>query len=346
MAAGTTPTRPPTPPAPSSDNKPIVHQTITLRVDLRALVALGGALIIIGSFLPWVSVQFEPIVRVVGPVTSGGWPILIFGVLAIVLQFWSPFQTPRVSLPAAALGFAAGVMALASALNTIGLGRTIMGDTAVSPLAGIGIGIYLTLAGSLIAILAGLAPQPINHEPARAELRMWKASTAIFAAFVVLCGLSSVLFGSWIGAGGSSGRGGTPTPSALDAGLLATPLINVESNPLVEGTSAEVPPPTIAPEVVVVPTSVLRPTDAPKLTEPPIGETPALIPTRVPPAPPPTATASPTATPTVTPTPSATTSSPIGTPTITPTSSITPTPTITGTATITPTVTPTPTATP
>jgi hypothetical protein len=317
-----------------------VHQTISLRVDLRALAALGGALIIIGSFLPWVSVQFEPIVRVMGPVTSGGWPILIFGVLTIVLQFWLPFRTPRVSLLAAALGFAAGVMALASALNTIGLGRTIMGETAMSPLSGIGIGIYLTLAGSLIAILAGLAPQPINHEPARAELRLWKGSTAIFAAFVVLCGLSSALFGSWIGAGGSSDRAGTPTPSALDAGLLATPLINVESNPLVDSASAEIPTPTSTPPAVVA-----VPTEAPPTepvvppTEPPISATPAEIPTRVPPTPTPTATTPPTATPTLTPTPSVTVASPVGTPTITPTPSITPTPTITGTATITPTST-------
>lgn len=319
----------------------IVQRTITLRVDLRALAALGGALIIIGSFLPWVSAQFQPIVRMMGPVTSGGWPILIFGVLAIVLQFWSPFQTPRVSIPAAALGFAAGTMALASALNTIGLGRTIMGDTAVSPLSGIGIGIYLTLAGSLIAILAGLAPQPINHEPARAELRLWKASTAIFAAVVVLCGLSSALFGSWIGAGGSSDRAGTPTPSALDAGLLATPLINVESNPLSESTPAAVPPPTVASDVVAAPTSETPPTQPPL----PPSETPTLVPTRVPP----TATLLPSATPTIKPTPSMTIASPISTPstpTPTPTPTITPTATITATATITPTVTPTPTATP
>ncbi len=327
----------------SRETQPIVQRTITLRVDLRALAALGGALIIIGSFLPWVSAQFQPIVRMMAPVTSGGWPVLIFGVLAIVLQFWQPFPTPRVSLPAAALGFAAGAMALASALNTIGLGRTIMGDTAVSPLSGIGIGIYLSLAGSLIAILAGLAPQPVNHEPARAELRLWKASTAIFAAFVVLCGLSSALFGSWIGAGGSSGRVGTPTPSALDADLLAIPLINVESNPLEESTPATVPPPTVAADTAATPTSEIPPTEPPlPPTEPPISETPTLVPTRVPP----TATVLPTSTPTITPTPSATTSSPISTPTITPTPSITPTPTITGTATITSTVTPTSTATP
>jgi hypothetical protein len=331
MAAGTSP---PKPPASSSDNKPIVHQTISLRVDLRALAALGGALIIIGSFLPWVSAQFQPIVRVLAPATTGGWPILIFGVLTIVLQFWLPFKTPRVSLPAAALGFAAGVMALASALNTIGLGRAVLGESSVSPLAGIGIGIYLTLAGALITILAGLAPQPINHEPARAELRLWKGSTAIFAAFIVLCGLSSVLFGSWIGAGGSTGAAGTPTPSVLDAGLLATPLINVESNPMEEGITAEGSTPT--PEAVALPTEAL-PTEPPQ----PPTDIPELIPTREPPTFEPPPTELPTATPSQTPTRQVTVVSPINTPTISPTPSITPTPSTTGTVTTTPTVTPT-----
>ncbi len=319
-----------TPPPPASEAKPIVHRSINLRVDLRALAALGGALIIIGSVLPWVAPQFQPIVRVIGPATSGGWPILVFGVLAIVLQFWPQFRTPRVSLPAAALGFAAGIMALSSALTTIGLGRTLIGEQTISPLTGVGIGIYLTLAGSLIAVLAGLAPQPANHEPARAELRLWKASTAVFGAMVVLCGLGAVLFGSWIGSGGTSGNG-TPTPSALDAGILATPLINVEVNPLGENTGSETTP-TLLPEI---------PTEAPSPTPEtiiPTRELPPTVtststPTRVPsatltPATLTSATSSPTASPTgtLTPTPSATTSSsPLDTPTTTPTSTPTPT---------------------
>ena len=68
-----------------------------------------------------------------------------------------------------------------------------------------------------------------GHEPARAELRLWKASTAILGAIVVLCGLGAVLFGSWIGSGGLTGGGGTPTPIPFNAGILATPLINVEA---------------------------------------------------------------------------------------------------------------------
>jgi hypothetical protein len=309
--------------------KPVVHRTITLRVDLRALAALGGALIIIGSFLPWVAPQFQPVVRVFGPATSGGWPILLFGVLAIVLQFWPQFRAPRVSLPAAALGFAAGMMALASALNTIGFGRTLIGEQPISPLTGVGIGVYLTLAGSLIAVLAGLAPQPPNHEPARAELRLWKASTAILGAIVVLCGLGAVLFGSWIGSGGGLGRGGTPTPLPLDAGVLATPLINVEVNPLGENAGfASAATPTLERPTEVPPPTPAEPIATPEL---PPTEIPTLIPTRVPPA---TFTLAPSPTATLTPTPSATFSpSPQETPTSTPSSTPTSTPTLTPTAT-------------
>jgi hypothetical protein len=316
-----------TPPPPPAEVKPIVHRTISLRVDLRALAALGGALIILGSFLPWVAPQFQPVVRVLGPATTGGWPILLFGVLAIVLQFWPQWRTPRVSLPAAALGFAAGVLALSSALNTIGLGRTVLGEQTISPLIGVGIGVYLTLAGSLIAVLAGLAPLPPIHEPARAELRLWKASTAIIVSGVVLCGLSATLFGSWIGSGGLTGPGGTPTPIPFNAGILATPLINVEVDPLGEETT---PGPAAPAPTVEIPTPVPAPTEAPPPPNTPETQVDAatLVPTREPPA-----TATPTDT--LTPTPTATfPPSPQETPTLTPTA--------TTTATATPTLTATP----
>ncbi len=338
MTVNATPPKWTTPP-PSSEVKPIVHRTITLRVDLRALAALGGALIIIGSFLPWVAPQFQPVVRVFGPATSGGWPILLFGVLAIVLQFWPQFRTPRVSLPAAALGLAAGALALASALNTIGLGRVLIGDEAISPLTGIGIGVYLTLAGSLIAVLAGLAPLPLQHEPARAELRLWKASTAIIGSIVILFGLSAVLFGSWIGSGGGISQG-TPTPEALDTNILATPLINIEVNPLGEtntGTeTAETPTPALEIPTEIPPTPLIQPNPSNTPEVPPTEVTPLVIPTRAPLA---TATLSPSPTATLTPTPSATfQSSPQDTPSTTPTT--TPTPTTTATPTPTATATP------
>jgi hypothetical protein len=313
-----------TPPPSAPEAKPVIHRTITLRVDLRVLAALGGTLIIVGSFLPWVAPQFQPVVRVFGPATSGSWPILLFGVLAIVLQFWPQLRTPRVSLPAAALGFAAGAIALASALSTIGVGRTLIGEQTISPLTGVGIGVYLTLAGSLIAVLAGLAPLPPHHEPARAELRLWKASTAILGTIVVLFGLVAVLFGSWIGSGGA-GRGGTPTPSAIDAGLLVTPFINVQVDPLSTpetAPSAEfVSTPTIEIPIDVTPTPLVsaESTDVSPATP---TDNPTLIPTRIPPTP----TLALTETPTPTPPASSTQQqSPIDTPT--PTATPTPTPT-------------------
>jgi hypothetical protein len=261
-------------------------------------------------------------VRVLGPSTTGGWPILVFGVLAIVLQFWPQWRTPRVSLPAAALGFAAGVLALASALNTIGLGRTVLGEQTISPLIGIGLGVYLTLAGSFIAVLAGLAPMPPGHEPARAELRLWKASTAILASIVVLCGLSATIFGSWIGSGGLTGGGGTPTPIPFNAGILATPLINVEVDPLGEEATPVAPIPT---REIPTPFPTLTEVVQPSPTLENATEIPTSTPTLIPPItdtpqPSPTATLSPT--PTITPQPS---------PLETPTETLTPTPTLTPT---------------
>jgi len=153
---------------------------------------------------------------------------------------------------------------------------------------------------------------------------LWKASTAIFGAIVVLCSLGAVLFGSWIGSGGA-GRGGTPTPLPLDASALAAPLINVEVNPLEGNTGFEgaATTPTLeGPTEVPPPTPLIQPglSSTPKL---PPTETPTLVPTRVPPA-----TSTPTLT--LTPTPSVTLpSSPLDTPTSTSTSTSTPTPTAT-----------------
>jgi hypothetical protein len=209
----------------------------------------------------------------------------------------------------------------------------VLGEQTISPLIGVGLGAYLTLAGSFIAVLAGLAPLPPGHEPARAELRLWKASTAILASVVVLCGLSAVMFGSWIGSGGLTGPSGTPTPIPFNAGILATPLINVEVNPLGEDTApGEVTPPPEQPTEAPPPTLPVEPEPS-ATSELPSGF-PTLIPTREPPA---TFTPSPSPTITLTPTPTATfPPSALTTPTSTPTPTATPT----ATPTLTPTATP------
>lgn len=301
----------------------IVYRAITLRVDLRALAALGGALILIGSLLPWVTAPFEPVVRA-KQTTGGGWPLLIIGVVSIVLAFLPRFRTARVSAPAAALGFAAGLLALNSLTTTLAVRDALIGAQAVSAWSGVGSGVYLTLAGSIIAILAGLAPHPFHNEPARAEIKLWHSSFAIYAALAVLVILGAVALG-W-SLGGGAGQA-SPTPPAFNTNLLATPLINVQVNPLgvetVEATPAEGSVPAIEP-ATPTPTLAALPPEPP--TPPPI-EPPTQPPPFVPLPTEPPIVFPPTETPTATPTPTPTVTppvSPLGTPTLTPTPSSTP----------------------
>ncbi len=299
----------------------IVYRAITLRVDLRALAALGGALILIGSLLPWVTAPFEPVVRA-RQTTGGGWPLLIIGVVSIVLAFLPRFRTARVSAPAAALGFAAGLLALNSLTTTLAVRDALIGVQAVSAWSGVGPGVYLTLAGSIIAILAGLAPHPFHNEPARAEIKLWHSSFAIYAALAVLVILGAVALG-WSLGGGGAGQA-SPTPPAFNTNLLATPLINVQVNPLGAAGPEEATPTEGGAPAIVPPTST--PTLAASPPEPPTPP-PAEPPTQAPPFVPlptePPIVFPPTETPTATPTPTVTPPvSPLGTPTLT----LTPTP--------------------
>ncbi len=327
---------------PGETQRPVVHRSITLRVDLRALAALGGALIIVGALLPWVTPLFQPFVRALSPAIGGGLPVIIIGILIIALLFMPRFTTPRVSLSAAAFGFTAGLLAAWSALNTLSVGRMIVGDQNISPISGVGLGVYLTLAGAVIAVLAGLAPQPPHYEAARAEVRLWQPGAAVLAAIAILFLLSAAFAGFWLGNGGSAGQVSTPTPEPLNSNVLDTPLINVEVNPLTTaapiGTPPAGTPPAGTPEPTETPLIQFEPTFTP---EPEIN----LIPTREPPQP--TEPTSPLPTPgnMLESTPTATythTPTPTGSPTPTGTGTFTATPTSTGTLTATPTATPTP----
>ncbi|HZY42469.1 MAG TPA: hypothetical protein VFF59_10790, partial [Anaerolineae bacterium] len=216
-----------TTPTPAEATPPtIIYRAITLRVDLRVLAAIGGALIIIGALLPWVTPAFEPFQRALRQTTTGSWPVVAIGAISILILFFSRFRTPRVSTGVAALGLVAGLLAFNSALNTLALRDVVIGTQSLSTLSGIGLGVYLTLAGSIIAILAGLAPQPIGGDVARAEIRLWQPSFAIFGSMFVLFLLGAIGLGVWLGGSGSSDRSATATPAAFDTGLFSTPLIN------------------------------------------------------------------------------------------------------------------------
>ncbi len=329
-----TPSRPPV--VSGETQRPVVHRSITFRVDLRALAALGGALIIVGALLPWVTPLFQPFVRALSPVAGGGLTLIIIGILIIALLFMPRFTTPRVSLGAAAFGFTAGLLAAWSALNTLSVGRMVVGDQTISPVSGVGLGVYLTLAGAVIAVLAGLAPQLPHNEPARAEVRLWQPGVAILATIAILCLLGSAAAGFWVGNGGSTGGVSTPTPQPLDSNVLNTPLINVEVNPLTTPTPVGTPPPT-APAPTETPLIQFEPTLTPEPTEFVIPTQEPLQPTE-PTSPLPTPSNTSTHTPTATHTPTPT-GSPTSTGTVTPTGSPTPTGTVTPTGSPTPTVT-------
>lgn len=308
------------------DNTPptIVYRAITLRVDLRVLAAIGGALIVVGALLPWVTPTFEPFLRALRGATVGGWPLIAIGVVAIVILFLPRFRTPRVSIGVATLGLVAGVLALNSALNTLAVRDALVGDQSISSWSGIGLGVYLTLAGSIIAILAGLAPQPAYGEVSRVEVRLWQPSVAIFGSLLVLFVLGALGLGWTIG---NSGPGrATPTPQAFDTGILATPLINAQVNPLITGTPEITPTQSAPAPIPPTPTAQI----VPQLPSP----------THTPPVLEPTATWTPVPTATDTPSPTPTQQqSPLTTPTVTstPTTTTTPTPTTTATPTPTPT---------
>ena len=314
----------------------IVYRAITLRVDLRVLAAIGGALIIIGALLPWVTPVFEPFQRALRPSATGSWPVVALGAIAVVILLFPRFRTPRVSTGVAALGLGAGVLALNSALNTLALREIVIGTQSISTISGIGLGVYLTLAGAIIAILAGLAPQPIGSEVARAEIRLWQPSVAIFGSIFVLFVLAAVGLGMWVG-GGAGSQNATPTPASFDAGLLATPLINSQVIPLItpdsQAAGVESTPTVEPPLPLDTPTLEPTPTDRPIEFQSPT-PTATLIPEATP-------TATPTATPS--PSPTATTITSVlatPTPSLTPTATITPTATSTATPTVTATVAP------
>ncbi|MBP7688979.1 MAG: hypothetical protein KA765_13765 [Thermoflexales bacterium] len=315
----------------------IIYRAITLRVDLRVLAAIGGALVIIGALLPWITPAFEPFQRALRPSTTGSWPVVALGAIAVVILLFPRFRTPRVSTGVAALGLGAGLLALNSALNTLALREIVIGNQSVSTISGIGLGVYLTVAGAIIAILAGLAPQPIGSEVTRAEIRLWQPSVAIFGSIFVLFVLGAIGLGMWVG-GGPGSQNATPTPASFDAGLLATPLINSQVIPLIT-------PDTQVAGIEATPTvqQLLPPLDKPTLeptpTDRPIEfQSPTPTATLIPEA---TPTATPTATATPSPSPTATTiTSVLATPSLTPTATITPTATSTATATATATVAP------
>jgi len=278
-------------------SRPVVQRTISLRLNLRVLAALGAGLIVLGAFLPWIAPDAQTVIGAsrVTPVIQG-WPALLIGLIALgVLALPYSDSSRWVSLPAAALGLAAAFIAVASALtaaNTVAEIVARFPRTGIPPVTITGSGVIFTVAGGILCVVAGLAHPPLAEPEARLDLRPGESAFTILISAAVVVILAAGLIGASIGSGGSGG--GDEDAAGFPPDLLSTPVIDAQVTPL--GA-------TPAPEP-----DLDEPTPPPAPTEPPIPTPPSLQA--------PVATSTPTLTPEPeeTATPTTTFASPIETP--------------------------------
>jgi hypothetical protein len=197
-------------------------------------------------------------------------------------------------MPAAALGLAAAVIAVASAITTANAVAEVVlrfptnGDALV---AVTGPGVFVTIAGGLICVIAGLSRPPTLSSEARIDMQPGQPEFAVIASALVVVALIAGLLGAWIGSNGQ--RTTTQGQAAFPTDLLSMPVIDAQVTPLGPAGATVEPTPGAGVETPI-------PT-------PPSFETPL----------PPTRTLQPTFGPTLTPLPTETVASPLGTPTAT-----------------------------
>ncbi len=107
----------------------------------KALVAIGGILVIVGTFLPWADIAGITLTGL--NLTYLAWLVLAFGIVGMVLGLWG---TKWGYVGTTSLGLAGFVLL---ALNTflvwgVGLGTVL------------GYGIYTTMAGTLVLVFGGI----------------------------------------------------------------------------------------------------------------------------------------------------------------------------------------------
>lgn len=252
--------------------RPIVQRTISVRLNLRVLAALGAGLIVLGAFLPWIDPTAQAALGTsrLAQVIQG-WPSLLIGLIALgVLALPHADSSGWVSLPAAALGLAAAFTAAISAIATANVVAEVVlrfPHTADALVSVTGAGVFATIAGGIVCVVAGLSRPPTPSTDARLDLRPGQPAFAIVTAAFVVVALVAGLIGAWIESG-RSGRPGENNPAAFQTDLLSTPVIDVGVTPLgvtVELTSEAVPTEPLAPTEPPPPTPTSRPNSAPTL---------------------------------------------------------------------------------
>lgn len=303
--------------------RPIVHRTLVVRLDLRAVAAFGAGLIVLAAFLPWVDPSAQALIgdARVAPVIQG-WPSLFIGLIALgaLALPHTNSSSAWVSLPAAALGLAAAFIAVVSAMTT----ANVLSDaiarfpaTLSTVVETPGAGIYVTIAGGILCVVAGLSHPSTASSEAHLDLRLGQPDLAIALSSIVIVVLVAGLVGAWM-ATSRSGKS-DENPGAVPSDLLSTPVIDAQVAPLgaTAGPAADTPAPPSPPPATRL---IAPPTSTPPPTNTQVTVSPITFASPTPPAPSPTEaspipTAGPSATPTPTPTTTPTTgSSPLVTP--------------------------------
>ena len=252
--------------------QPVVQRTITLRLNLRVVAAWGAGLIVLGAFLPWLDPAAQAVLGASRLATViHGWPSLLIGLIALGVLALSHADSPRwVSLPAAALGLAAAFIAVASAITTANaLSEIVARFPDAAPVTVTGAGVFVTIAGGILCVVAGLSQPPAGLPEARLDLRPGQPAFAVLASAFVVVALAAGLIGAWL-ASGQPGRNGE-RPATFPSELLSTPVIDARVTPLGAATepaseatiAGELPIPT---PPLSTPTSTSLPTGTPPPT--------------------------------------------------------------------------------
>jgi hypothetical protein len=332
-----------------------MDRTLTIRFDARTLVLVGAVLVMLAAWLPWTSLPSF----LVGDLARRGWEagglftpgLALLAALSLLLP-WRPLR--RVALTAAVLAVLINLIALVAFARVIQFSTGLEMDLGTQ-LSSVGSGLYLTFVGAWLMLFAGLSeaePPPIlTLNQGRKGYTLWIALPGLVLVSC-LCAWSIGLIVHPVTVASPAQALATFGPAPTTH--LATPLVDVQLEPLGKPGAAPAVSPTViqlatsaaGTTVPASPTTLAGPSVPPSPTARRGSPTPSPIPTQ-PSGGQPTSTPrpSPQDTPTVSITASAT-ASPTPSPSATATETPTPTATATGTGTATATATATPTATP
>jgi hypothetical protein len=303
-----------------------MDRTLVIRFDARTLIVVGAVLVILAAWLPWYNLP----AFLVGDLARRGWDggglltvaLAMLAILSFLLP-WRPFE--RVSVLAAALAVLINLIALVAFARVIQLSTTMEIDLGAQ-LSSVGGGLYMTFAGAWLMLFGGLANGSSSaiwtwHRTWMGYAMWGGLLTLVLSACLCAWSVGILLRPVTLASSAKPVATFGPAPT----GYLATPLVDVQLEPLGPGQPQAVPSRPATSTVPVAPLTTAVPTAR--------RTTPTTTSTR-----PPTATVSPSATPVKTATPTAFIS-PIQTPTTAPTATVTPSATVTASPTATPTIT-------